>query len=82
MTSKKLLTLFNAESSSNLKKSDRKLLKDILAIKKTMKGGGLSMRPDLGGINGQMIYTGYNSKYAPLYVGELLEQCANSLLAD
>jgi hypothetical protein len=78
MIKKKILKLFNVNSYNDLNKADKKLYNDILNFK-IKSGGGFSMRPDLGNINGMPIYTGYLDKSQPLFIGELLQNVSNQL---
>ena len=73
-----LLKLFGVTSVSQLSYADRMLYNDILSLK-NKKGGGYSIRPDLGELNGMSIRTGYLDKHPPIFVGELLEGVASVL---
>jgi hypothetical protein len=76
-----ILSLFNAKNIEELSFSDMKLLEDLLKIKEKSKqnGGGYSIRPDLGEINGMVDYSGYTDKNPPVYIGELLKYVGNGL---
>jgi|688.fasta_scaffold1309610_2 hypothetical protein len=78
MIEKKILNLFNVNSYKELNKGDKQLYNDILNLK-IKQGGGFSIRPDLGNINGMTIYTGYLDKSQPLFIGELLENVSNQI---
>lgn len=78
MIRKKILKLFNVNSYKELNKSDKQLFQDILKLK-VKGGGGFSIRPDLGNINGMTVYSGYLDKSQPLFIGELLQNVSNQL---
>jgi hypothetical protein len=78
MIRKKILKLFNVNSYKELNKSDKQLFQDILKLK-VKGGGGFSIRPDLGNINGMAVYSGYLDKSQPLFIGELLQNVSNQL---
>jgi hypothetical protein len=78
MIRKKILKLFNVNSYKELNNSDKQLFQDILKLK-VKGGGGFSIRPDLGNINGMAVYTGYLDKSQPLFIGELLQNVSNHL---
>lgn len=78
MIEKKILNLFNVNSYKELNKGDKRLYNDILNFK-IKRGGGFSIRPDLGNINGMAIYTGYLDKSQPLFIGELLENVSSQI---
>lgn len=72
----KLLKLMGARSYDELSKSDKKLVKDII---RGQNGGGYSIRPDLGEINGMAPRTGYEDNQQPIFVGELLRDVSNQI---
>jgi hypothetical protein len=78
MIRKKILKLFNVNSYKELNNSDKQLFQDILKLK-LKGGGGFSIRPDLGNINGMTVYSGYLDKSQPLFIGELLQNVSNQL---
>jgi len=78
MIRKKILKLFNVNSYKELNNSDKQLFQDILQFK-VKGGGGFSIRPDLGNINGMSVYSGYLDKSQPLFIGELLQNVSNQL---
>ncbi len=78
MIRKKILKLFNVNSYKELNNADKLLYKDILQFK-VKTGGGFSIRPDLGNINGMAVYSGYLDKSQPLFIGELLQNVSNQL---
>lgn len=78
MIRKKILKLFNVNSYKELNNSDKQLFQDILKLK-VKGGGGFSIRPDLGNINGMAVYSGYLDKSQPLFIGELLQNVSNQL---
>jgi hypothetical protein len=78
MIHKKILKLFNVNSYKELTKADKQLYHDIRDFK-IKKGGGFSIRPDLGNINGMAVYTGYLDKSQPLFIGELLQTISNQI---
>jgi len=73
-----LLKLFGVQSYSQLSKSDKKLVNDLINSNQ-QNGGGYSMRPDLGEINGMSPRTGYEDNHQPIFVGELLRDVAGQL---
>jgi len=68
----KLLELFEVKHENNLNYSDRRLFNDIIR-QEVQLGGGFSIRPDLGEINGMVERTGYVDRFAPVFVDELLK---------
>ena len=80
MTKKTILSLLGVKNERQLNYSDRILLNDLLAIielsQKKQSGGGFSIRPDLGELNGLSYRTGYLDKHPPIFVGELLRDVA------
>lgn len=78
MIHKKILKLFNVNSYKELNNGDKQLYNDILNFK-IKGGGGFSIRPDLGNINGMAVYTGYLDKSQPLFIGELLQNVSNQI---
>lgn len=78
MIHKKILKLFNVNSYKELNNGDKQLYNDILNFK-IKAGGGFSIRPDLGNINGMAVYTGYLDKSQPLFIGELLQNVSNQI---
>jgi hypothetical protein len=68
----KLLELFEVNHENNLNYSDRCLFNDIIR-QEVQLGGGFSIRPDLGEINGMVERTGYVDRFAPVFVDELLK---------
>ena len=78
MIQKKILKLFNVNSYNELNKADRQLYNDLVNLR-VKSGGGFSIRPDLGNINGMAVYTGYLDKSQPLFIGELLQNVSNQL---
>jgi hypothetical protein len=68
----KLLELFEVNDENNLNYSDRRLFNDIIR-QEVQLGGGFSIRPDLGEINGMVERTGYVDRFAPVFVDELLK---------
>lgn len=75
MIKETILRLLGVSNERQLKYSDRVLLHDLLTIIR-QNGGGFSMRPDLGEINGMTPRTGYLDKHPPIFVGELLRDVA------
>jgi hypothetical protein len=76
MNNKKLLKLFNSKNINTLSKSDYILYNDIINKKIQLGGGsqvGYSIRPDLGELNGMSLYSGYETKSAPIYVDTLID---------
>lgn len=67
-----LKNIFNTHSIDKLSLGDKILLNDLLIISKIKKGGGYSIRPDLGEINGMVQRTGYLDNNPPVYIGKLL----------
>ena len=76
---KLLYKLFNIDDLHKLNNSDKILINDLIAIKKINKGGGYSIRPDLGEINGMADFTGYSDKNPPIYIGKLLSYVSSSI---
>jgi hypothetical protein len=74
----KLLELFEVNNENSLEYTDRLLFNDILN-KEIQLGGGFSIRPDLGEINGMVERTGYVDRFAPIFVDELLKDVAQKL---
>jgi len=74
----KLLELFDVVHENSLNYTDRLLFNDIIN-KKLQLGGGFSIRPDLGEINGMVERTGYVDRFAPIFVDELLQDVASKL---
>jgi hypothetical protein len=74
----KLLKLFGVKNENNLNYSDRLLFNDIIN-NKIQSGGGFSIRPDLGEINGMVERTGYVDRFDPVFVDELLRDVAFKL---
>ena len=68
----KLLELFGVNNENNLNYSDRLLYDDLINMEIQL-GGGFSIRPDLGEINGMVQRTGYVDRFAPVFVDELLK---------
>lgn len=68
----KLLELFEVNDENKLNYSDRCLFNDIIR-QEVQLGGGFSIRPDLGEINGMVERTGYLDRFAPVFVDELLK---------
>ena len=83
MTKKTILSLLGVKNERQLNYSDRMLLNDLLSIielnNKKQSGGGFSIRPDLGELNGLSYRTGYLDKHPPIFVGELLRDVAFSV---
>ncbi len=76
---KLLHKLFLTDNFQTLNKADKILINDLLALKTIKTGGGFSMRPDLGEINGMIDFTGYSDKNPPIYIGKLLSYVSSSL---
>jgi len=81
MIKKVILNLLGVQRESQLSYSDKLLLQDLLSIIRTkgtigQRGGGFSIRPELGEINGMSYRTGYLDKHPPIFVGELLRNVA------
>ena len=74
-----LKNLFNTHSVEKLSVGDKILLNDLVLISKTKKGGGYSIRPDLGEINGMVQRTGYIDNNPPVYIGKLLSYVSSSI---
>lgn len=73
-----LLKLFNVSDERHLRASDRILIKHLLS-RMQQSGGGFSIRPDLGEIGGMVQFTGYVDRFAPVFVGPLLDNVAFQL---
>lgn len=71
--------LFNTNNLDKLSNSDKMLINDLVIISKIKRGGGYSIRPDLGEINGMVDRTGYLDKNPPIYIGKLLSYVSSSL---
>ena len=71
--------IFCTDNLHKLNKADKILIHDLLALKNIKTGGGFSMRPDLGEINGMIDFTGYSDKNPPIYIGKLLSYVSSSL---
>lgn len=79
MTKKAILALLGAQNERQLSYGDQMLLNDLLSIigrNRKQSGGGFSIRPDLGELNGLSYRTGYLDKHPPIFVGELLRDVA------
>jgi hypothetical protein len=74
----KLLELFEVKNENSLNYTDQLLFNDILN-KQFQLGGGFSIRPDLGEINGMVERTGYVDRFAPIFVDQLLQDVALKL---
>jgi hypothetical protein len=71
--------LFCTDNLEKLNKADKILINDLLSFKNIKSGGGYSIRPDLGEINGMVDFTGYSDKNPPIYIGKLLSYVSSSL---
>jgi hypothetical protein len=71
--------LFLTDNLEKLNKADKILIHDLFALKNIKSGGGYSIRPDLGEINGMVDRTGYLDKNPPVYIGKLLSYVSSSL---
>jgi len=71
--------LFSIDDLHKLNKADKILINDLIALKHIKTGGGYSIRPDLGEINGMVDFTGYSDKNPPIYIGKLLSYVSSSL---
>lgn len=75
MIKKVILNLLGVQRENQLSYSDRLLVQDLMSIM-SQRGGGFSIRPELGEINGMSYRTGYLDKHPPIFVGELLRNVA------
>jgi hypothetical protein len=71
--------LFCTDNLQKLNKADKILINDIISLKNIKSGGGYSIRPDLGEINGMVDFTGYSDKNPPIYISKLLYYVSSSL---
>ena len=71
--------LFLTENLDKLNRADKILISDLLSLKNIKTGGGYSIRPDLGEINGMVDFTGYSDKNPPIYISKLLSYVSSSL---
>lgn len=71
--------LFLTDNLEKLNKADKILIHDLFELKNIKSGGGYSIRPDLGEINGMVDRTGYLDKNPPVYIGKLLSYVSSSL---
>jgi len=77
MIKETILHLLGVKRERDLKISDQILLNDLLSIiNGKQRGGGFSIRPELGELNGLSQRTGYIDKHPPIFVGELLKDVA------
>lgn len=75
-----LLKLFQVSDERQLRMSDRILIKHLLSrMRQPQSGGGFSIRPDLSPLGGMVQFTGYVDRFAPVFVGPLLDNVAFQL---
>ena len=74
-----LKNIFKTDNIDKLSVGDKILLNDLVFFSKIKRGGGYSIRPDLGEINGMVDRTGYLDKNPPIYIGKLLSYVSSSI---